>query len=144
MTRPGWKLIGAGRKAFASIVIAAVLVVPCAAEDASQAVAGESNLEQRLGEVFYRSMTHWRYNYSKIPGGKAGVACIPWERLDNAFLDNEIYGALGFSYSMANEDGAIQVATQGCKDMKAHYRLTDCTCELVLIGDEVVGPGFKT
>ena len=133
------KWFGTGRNAFASILIAGVLLLPCAAaEDGSRANTGESNLQQQIGEVFHRSMAHWRYDYSKIPDGKAGVACIPWQRLDAEFLDDAIFEALGFSYSMASEDGAIRVATQGCDQMRAHYKLTDCACELVFIGDRLV------
>ena len=88
--------------------------------------------------MFYRSMAHWRYDYSKMPSGKAGVACIPWARLDDAFLNEGIFEALGFSYSVASDETAIQIATQGCERMKAHYRLSDCDCEVVLVGDTVV------
>jgi hypothetical protein len=88
--------------------------------------------------MFYRSMTHWKFDYTKIPGRKAGVACIPWKRLDAAFLGSAIFKALGFSYSMAEDSGAISVATQGCNRMRDHYKLTDCVCEVILIGDAVV------
>ena len=57
--------------------------------------------------------------------------------MDAAFLDSAIFEALGFSYSMAEDEGAISVATQGCNRMKAHYKLTDCACELVLSGEAV-------
>ena len=73
-----------------------------------------------------------------MPSGKAGVACIPWARLDDAFLNEGIFEALGFSYSVASDETAIQIATQGCERMKAHYRLSDCDCEVVLVGDTVV------
>jgi hypothetical protein len=139
MIRRWSKSIGAGRYALALIFVAGISVLPvAAADDGAGAPTGEPNLQQRVGAVFYRSMAHWRYDYSKIPSGKAGVACIPWARLDDAFLDNGIFEALGFSYSMASDESAIQVATQGCDQMKAHYRLSDCDCELVLVGDTVV------
>lgn len=118
-------------------VIAAAMAFSSAAVAADDG-AGGATLEKQIGEVFIRSMAHWRYNYSKIPPRKAGVACIPWARLDDAFLDNGIFEALGFSYSMAGDEGAIRVATQGCDQMKAHYKVADCDCELVLVGDTVV------
>ena len=137
MVRRWSKNIGAARNAF--VLVSGLAVVPCAAaDDGSGSHTGESTLQQRLGEVFYRSMAHWRYNYSKMPSGKAGVACIPWARLDDAFLNEGIFEALGFSYSMARDETAIEVATQGCNRMKAHYRLSDCNCELILVGDTVV------
>jgi len=131
--------VGAAKNALALILVAGLSVLPHAdADDGSEAHTSEPDLQQRVGAVFYRSMAHWRYDYSKIPPGKAGVGCIPWSRLDDAFLDKGIFEALGFSYSMASDEIAIKVATQGCDRMKAHYKLVDCDCELVLIGDTVV------
>jgi hypothetical protein len=92
----------------------------------------------RLGTMFQRSMTHWKFSYHKMPDHKAGVACIPWERLDAAYLDTEIFKALGFSYSVAKDDLALRIADQGCNQMKSHYQLTDCECEAVLVGETVV------
>ena len=39
---------------------------------------------------------------------------------------------------MAEDSGAISVATQGCNRMRDHYKVTDCVCEVVLLGDAVV------
>ena len=128
------KCAGFRRTALAAIIVAMSLAWPAAADDGPDGGA----LADRLGVVFNRSMTHWRYDYSKMPDRRAGVACIPWARLDPAFLDSAIFDALGFSYSVATDKAAIRIATQGCNQMKAHYKLTDCACELVLIGDAVV------
>ena len=139
MFRRCWKIFGAGVGAFGLILVACLAGLPhAAADDDSGTDTRESNLQQRLGETFNRTMAHWRYNYGKMPSGKAGVACIAWARLDDAFLNEGIFEALGFSYSMARDETAIQVATQGCEKMKAHYRLSDCNCELILLGDKVV------
>jgi len=129
------KCVGLGWIGLAVVIGAMSLAGPvaAAADDSDGGV-----LEHQLGATFYRSMTHWKYDYSKIPGRKAGVACIPWKRLDAAFLDSAIFEALGFSYSMAEDEGAISVATQGCNKMRDHYKLTDCVCEVILIGDAVV------
>lgn len=120
--------------------LAVVIVLMSLAWSAATASDGSDGgaLEDRLGAVFYRSMTHWKYDYTKMPEHKAGVACIPWERLDTAFLDSAIFEALGFSYSVATDEIAIRIATQGCNQMKAHYKLTDCACGLVLIGEVVM------
>ncbi len=120
--------------------LAVVIVLMSLAWSAATASDGSDGgaLEDRLGAVFYRSMTHWKYDYTKMPERKAGVACIPWERLDTAFLDSAIFEALGFSYSVATDEAAIRIATQGCNQMKAHYKLTDCACGLVLIGEVVM------
>ena len=123
-----------GRIGLVVVVALFSLVRPAtAADDGSDGGA----LADNVGAVFHRSMFHWKYDYTKLPDRKAGVACIPWERLDTAFLDSAIFEALGFSYSMADDSGAISVATQGCDRMKVHYKLTDCTCEVVLIGEVV-------
>ena len=139
MMRLWSRKVDAGRIAFALILVAGIFVLPCAAgDDEANVHTGDPELQQRIGAVFYRSMSHWRYDYSKIPSRKAGVACIPWARLDDAFLDSGIFEALGFSYSMAGNEGAIRVAVQGCDQMRTQYRVSDCDCELVLVGDTVV------
>jgi hypothetical protein len=129
------KCVGLGWIGLAVVIGAMSLIGPAAAADDG---SGSGALEDQLGATFYRSMSHWKYDYSKIPGRKAGVACIPWTRLDAAFLDSAIFEALGFSYSMAEDSGAISVATQGCNRMRDHYKLTDCVCEVILVGDAVV------
>jgi hypothetical protein len=139
MNRLWRKIVEGGRTAFVLMLVGSLFILPPAgADDGSKAQVNKPDLQQRIGAVFYRSMEHWRYHYSKIPPHKAGVACIPWARLDDAFLDNEIFEALGFSYSMASDESAIPVAAQGCEQMRAHYKLSDCNCELVLVGDTVV------
>ena len=133
MLKIGSKCAGFGRLALAVIIFLVSFALPAVAAD----YGSDGALAERVGEVFYRSMTHWKMNYTKMPGGKAGVACIPWERLDAGYLDSAIFKALGFSYSMAEESGSISVATQGCERMRDHYKLTDCVCEVVLIGETV-------
>ena len=98
----------------------------------------ESGVEARLGEMFHRSMAHWRYDYAALPSGKAGVACIPWDSVDETYLDEAIFEALGFSYSTASDETAIRIATQGCEQMRAAKQLTDCACETILLDDAVV------
>lgn len=98
----------------------------------------ETGVEARLGAMFHRSMAHWRYDYTAMPTGKAGVACIPWETIDETYLDEAIFDALGFSYSTANGEVAIRIATQGCEQMRAAKKLTDCACETILLDDAVV------
>jgi len=129
------KRAGLGWIGTAVVIGAMSLAWPVTAADD---VSDGSVLADQLGATFYRSMVHWKYDYTKIPGRKAGVACIPWKRLDAAFLGSAIFKALGFSYSMAEDSGAISVATQGCNRMRDHYKLTDCVCEVILIGDAVV------
>ena len=129
------KCVGLGWIGLAVVIGAMSLAGPAAAADDG---SDGGVLEDQLGAMFYRSMTHWKYDYTKIRDRKAGVACIPWKRLDTAFLDSAIFEALGFSYSMAEDSGAISVATQGCNKMRDHYKLTDCVCEVILIGDAVV------
>ena len=98
----------------------------------------DAGVETRLGAMFHRSMAHWRYDYAAMPTGKAGVACIPWETIDETYLDEAIFEALGFSYSTATDETAIRIATQGCEQMRAAKKLTDCACETILLADAVV------
>ena len=127
------------RTAYGCIALAVTIVALSLARPATAADddANGSALAQRLSAAFYRSMTHWKYDYVSLPDRKAGVACIPWARLDTAYLDNAVFEAFGFSYSVAEDEMAIRIATQGCDRMKRHYKLTDCDCEPVLIGSEV-------
>ena len=100
----------------------------------------DSNVDQiknKLGEVFHRTMAHWNFDYNKLDETKVGVACIPGNDIDGAFLEGVIFEAIGFSYSMAKEDFAIRTAHQGCEQMARHYEVSDCTCQVVLIDNEV-------
>lgn len=101
-----------------------------------------SSVKEGIGDVFHRSMAHWRYDYNNLADGKAGVACIPWVHVDAKYLDEAIFDALGFSYSVATEEMAIKIAAQGCEQMKTYYEVQDCVCEPVLVEDriEVVVP----
>jgi hypothetical protein len=101
---------GFGRIGLAVVIVAMSLIWP--ATPADDGLHGGA-LGDRLGAVFYRSMTHWIYDYTNMPERKAGVACVPWERLDIEFLDSAIFEALGFSYSVAKDDAAIRIATRG-------------------------------
>ena len=94
-------------------------------------------IKNKLGEVFHRTMAHWNFDYNKLDETKVGVACIPWNDIDPAFLEGGIFEAIGFSYSMAKEDFAIRTAHQGCEQMARHYEVSDCTCQVVLIDNEV-------
>ncbi len=96
------------------------------------------SLESRIGDVFLRSMLHWRYDYGKMDTVKAGVACIPWDRIDAAYLDEAIFDALGFSFSVARDEAAVRIATQGCEQMKARAEISGCACEAILIDDRAV------
>ena len=125
---------GFGWVGLAVVIVVMSLAWPAAAADDG---ADGGALADQLGAMFYRSMTHGKYDYTNLPDRKAGVACIPWERLDTAFLGSAIFEAFGFSYSVAKEEVAIRIATQGCNRMKAYYKLTDCDCELVLIDEAV-------
>ena len=100
----------------------------------------DSNVDQiknKLGEVFHRTMAHWNYDYSKLDETKVGVACIPWNDIDQTFFEGGIFEAIGFSYAMAKEDFAIRTAHQGCEQMARHYEVSDCNCQVVLVDDEV-------
>ncbi|MFP6759614.1 MAG: hypothetical protein VCC99_15575 [Alphaproteobacteria bacterium] len=96
------------------------------------------SLESRIGDVFLRSMLNWRYDYAKMDTVKAGVACIPWDSIDTAYLDEAIFDALGFSFSVARDDAAVHIATQGCEQMKARAEISGCACEAILIDDRTV------
>ena len=103
-------------------------------------VEADSHLHQiniKFGQAFERTMVHWRYDYNKLDGTKAGVACVQWSRIDQTFLEEGIFEAIGFSYSMAKEEAAIRTAHQGCEQMARHYDVSGCTCQIILVDDDV-------
>ena len=105
-----------------------------------------ADLSSELGDVFHRTMEKWNLSYTVQQSKKAGVACIPWSHIDPDFLSSGIFEAIGFSYSMATEEAAIRVATQGCHEMANHYKVKGCNCEIVFINDNpaaVVPNGFS-
>ena len=95
-----------------------------------------TNLSLELGDVFHRTMEKWQMSYAVQQSRKAGVACIPWSKIDPDFLSSGIFEAIGFSYSMANDEAAIRVATQGCHEMANYYKVEGCKCEVVFLNDE--------
>ena len=99
--------------------------------------ANAETVSQKMGEVFLRTMKHWNYSYSTLDTTKAGVACVHWEGIDPNFLNDGLFEAIGFSFSVANEEAAIRIATQGCERMSRHYEVTDCTCEVILVDETV-------
>jgi len=99
--------------------------------------ANAVTVSQQMGEAFLRTMKHWNYSYSTLDTTKAGVACVRWEGIDPDFLNDGLFEAIGFSFSVANEEAAIRIATQGCERMSRHYEVTDCTCEVILVDDTV-------
>ena len=104
--------------------------------DANSNANGDA-VEMKIGDVFQRTMKHWKYSYTALDTTKAGVACMRWQHIDQKFLDDGLFEAIGFSYSVAKEEAAIRIATQGCEEMARHYEVTDCSCEVVLVDDEV-------
>ena len=99
--------------------------------------AKAETVSQQMGEVFHRTMKHWNYSYATLDTTKAGVACVHWEEINPRFLTDGLFEAIGFSFSVANEEAAIRIATQGCEKMARHYEVTDCTCEVILVDDAV-------
>ena len=97
-----------------------------------------SSIETQLGEMFHKTMKKWQMSYTVQEITKAGVACVPWDRLDLELLSTGIFEAIGFSYSMATEDAAIRVATQGCQQMVQHYQVVDCNCDVIFVNEDVV------
>ena len=97
-----------------------------------------SNIETQLGEMFHKTMKKWQLSYTVQETTKAGVACIPWDRLNLELLSTGIFEAIGFSYSMATEEAAIRVATQGCQQMAQHYQVVDCSCDVIFVNEDVV------
>lgn len=106
----------------------------------------KTTLSSELGDVFHRTMEKWQMSYTVQQSRKAGVACIPWSKIGRDFLASGIFEAIGFSYSMATDEAAIRVATQGCHEMANHYKVEGCMCEVVFLNDDpaaVTPEGFS-
>ena len=67
-------------------------------------------VKMKIGDVFHRTMKHWKYSYTALDTTKAGVACMRWQHIEQKFLDDGIFEAIGFSYSVAKEEAAIRIA----------------------------------
>ena len=117
-------------------ILVMLLAITLPTTDANSDANGDA-VEMKIGDVFQRTMKHWKYSYTALDTTKAGVACMRWQQIDQKFLDDGIFEAIGFSYSMAKEEAAIRIATQGCEEMAKHYEVTDCACEVILVDDEI-------
>lgn len=121
--------------------IAALLAL--AAPAAAEPPAPDAETVAGLVETYKRSMLHWRIDYDGLTPNRAGAACVPWESLDDAFLTEGIFEALGYGWQIATEEVAARAALEGCERMRRGRRLEKtCTCELLLYNDEVrLAPG---
>ena len=117
-------------------ILVMLLAITLPTTDANSDANGDA-VAVKIGDVFHRTMKHWNYSYTSLDTTKAGVACMRWQHIDQKFLDDGLFEAIGFSYSVAKEEAAIRIATQGCEEMARHYEVTDCSCEVVLVDDEV-------
>ena len=100
--------------------------------------ADESDIARQLAQVFLRSMEHHGYDYGAMDPKRGAVACIDWDAIDQAFLDEGVFEALGFSFSVGRDEMALQIAGQGCESMARHYKLESCACMPVMIDETPV------
>ena len=105
---------------------------------ATSARGDEADIAGQLAGVFLRSMEHHGYDYGAMDPKRGAVACIDWDAIDQAFLDEGVFEALGFSFSVGRDEMALQIAGQGCESMARHYKLESCTCMPVMIDDTPV------
>ncbi len=102
------------------------------------AAPAEADPTAQLVETYKRSMLSWNIDYDTLTPNRAGAACIPWAELDDPFLREGIFEALGYAWQIAGETVAVRAAMEGCDRMRRGRRLGDsCTCQLVLYNDEV-------
>lgn len=97
--------------------------------------ADEPDIAGQLAGVFLRSMEHHGYDYGALDPKRGAVACVDWDAIDQAFLDDGIFEALGFSFSVGRDEMALQIATQGCQNMARHYKLEACACLPVMLDE---------
>ena len=87
--------------------------------------------------VFKRSMQHWNLDYDSLPENKSGAACIPWKEINQEYLSNQIFEALGYGFNLYDEKIGKKAALEGCERMKKYYKLQEhCNCEMILFNNE--------
>lgn len=101
------------------------------------AAAGD-DVTAQLIETYKRSMLSWNIDYDALEPNRAGAACIPWKSLDETYLKEGIFEALGYAWQVAGEPYASRAAMEGCERMRQGLKLGDsCTCQLLLFNDEL-------
>lgn len=97
----------------------------------------EPIISKRLEEVYIRTMTYWNIDFRSLQEIRAGAACISWSTIDEDFLTNGRFEALGYSKNMVTESGATESALQSCERLRLEHRLEQrCECQIVLINDK--------
>ena len=87
--------------------------------------------------VFKRSMQHQNLDYDSLPENKSGAACIPWKEINQEYLSNQIFEALGYGFNLYDEKIGKKAALEGCERMKKYYKLQEhCNCEMILFNNE--------
>ena len=87
--------------------------------------------------VFKRSMQHWNLDYDSLPENKSGAACIPWKEINQEYLSNQIFEALGYGFNLYDEKIGKKAALEGCERMRKYYKLQEhCNCEMILFNNE--------
>ena len=87
--------------------------------------------------VFKRSMQHWNLDYDSLPENKSGAACIPLKEINQEYLSNQIFEALGYGFNLYDEKIGKKAALEGCERMKKYYKLQEhCNCEMILFNNE--------
>ena len=104
-------------------------------------VKSQSVNNDRIAEdliiVFKRSMQHWNLDYDSLPENKSGAACIPWKEINQEYLSNQIFEALGYGFNLYDEKIGKKAALEGCERMKKYYKLQEhCNCEMILFNNE--------
>ena len=105
--------------------IIAFLTVPC--------FIFETNAKENYGQIFLKSLLKWGVNFKELENNKAGAACIK-----NYLAETNDFEALGFSFKLYDIKYAKKVAITGCNQMKKKKNLTDCTCETIIVNDEII------
>ena len=93
-------------------------------------------ISKKLEEVYIRTMNYWNIDFNSLPEIRAGAACISWSNINEDFLNNGKFKALGYSKNRTTETGAKDSALQSCEQLRLEHRLEDtCECEIVLVND---------
>lgn len=89
--------------------------------------------------VYKRSMIKWNVDYDSLTNNKAGAACIVWDLVNDDFLKNGIFTALGYSWQIETREYAVKIAMDGCKRMRSNQKIEDkCECKPIIYNNSIM------
>ena len=98
----------------------------------------KEKIKKGIANTFIRSMNKWDIPFNDLLENRSGSACINWQELNESFLENGIFDALGYSQNIPNKKASQIASISGCKKMKEYYKLKNtCSCQVILTNSDL-------